>query len=388
MLDANLPSKKLLLMLSCWVLNITTDRDFSAVFLMRPRAITRIIAISPKNLTFTGSEMKVAFVHDWLVTYRGGEKVLDSLIKLYPEAPIYTLFYRPDKMPASIRKRQILVHPLANRLVKVRKALLPFLPAMIESFELTDYDLIISSSSCVAKGVLGGPSTTHLCYLHSPMRYIWDQRQDYLGSLPALPGVSGLAQLMSSWLRQWDVASCPRVDRFIVNSSFVGQRVARYYARRDVTVIHPPIELERFFLARQSKPVLEESYFLVAGAMVSYKRFDLAISAAKAACKKLVVAGSGPQLGKLKRLAGPEVIFYEAPSNELWDRLMAHAEAFLFCGIEDFGMTAIESLAAGTPVIAAKGGGALDFIEDGKNGRFFKPGVVASPCETPRTHSK
>jgi len=339
-----------------------------------------------KPLDYDGSEMRVAYVHDWLVTYRGGEKVLESLLKLYPEAPIYTLFYDPKRMPESIRKRQIVAPKWLKPFTRVRKGLLPLLPAAIESLPLEQYDLVISSSSCVAKGVITAPQAKHLCYLHSPMRYIWDQRHEYLAPLRRLPGAAGLVHLLSSRLRLWDAASSCRADQYLVNSRFIAQRVEKFYGRSDSQVVYPPIELERFFKARQSVRPAAEPYFLAAGAMVSYKRFDLAIAACKELGRKLVVAGGGPLLNQLRERAdgSPLIEFIESPDNQTWDAWMAHAEALLFCGIEDFGMTAIEALAAGTPVIAADAGGALDFVRPGVNGALFKAGSQADLVETLR----
>ncbi|RYZ83435.1 MAG: hypothetical protein EOP04_19960 [Proteobacteria bacterium] len=220
--------------------------------------------------------MRVAYVHDWLVTYRGGEKVLEALLELYPDAPIYTLFYSPAQMPASIQQRVVNVPKWLNRLKPLRKALLPILPAAIEALPLEDYDLVISTSSCVAKGVMIGPYAKHLCYIHSPMRYIWDQRQHYLNRERSFSPKEFLIHLLSQRLRIWDVSSNNQVDSFIANSSFVAKRIERYYARK-AKVIHPPVDLERFFPTGNKGQ--KGDYFLAAGAFVSYKRFDLAIKA-------------------------------------------------------------------------------------------------------------
>jgi glycosyltransferase involved in cell wall biosynthesis len=179
---------------------------------------------------------------------------------------------------------------------------------------------------------------------------------------------------MSSLLRTWDATSNDRVDHFFVNSTFVGKRVDRYYGRHDWETLSPPIELDRFAAAQHLPRLIDEPYFLAAGALVSYKRFDLAIEAAEAAGRRLVVAGEGPYAGRLKSMAGPNTTFESAPPDHRWDSLLANAEALIFPGVEDFGMIAIESMAAGTPVIAAAQGGALDFIIPGKTGMFFPPG--------------
>lgn len=324
--------------------------------------------------------MRVAFVHDWLVSYRGGERVLEALLELFPDAPVYTLFYDPKSMPISIREREIHDIPSIRPFRRIRKLLLPLYPTLIESFDLEDYDLVISTSSCVAKGVITGPQTKHLCYIHSPMRYIWDQRQHYFASIYKIPVLGLIAKLMTSYLRLWDTTSANRVDRFIANSSFINDRVKRFY-QRDAAVIPPPVDVDSFRTAT-AKQTAEEPYFLVAGAFVPYKRFDLAIKACESIGKRLIVAGSGPDEKKLKSMTkSPLVSFVSKPDKNQWIDLFRGAQALIFPGVEDFGITAIEAMSAGTPVIAFKAGGALDFIEPGKNGEFFTEASVKGLAE-------
>ncbi len=321
--------------------------------------------------------MKVAFVHDWLVTWRGGEKVLAALSALYPEAPIYTLFYDPSAMPAAITQRQVIAHPLLNRARKLRKALLPLMPRAIESFDLSGYDLLISTSSCVAHGALKRDGARHLCYLHSPMRYVWDQQQEYLDSLRHVPGAAAAIRAVTPRLRAWDVAAAQpdRVDRFVANSSFVAARAQKFYGR-EAGVVHPPIELGRF---RPAAPCgARGGYFLAAGALVSYKRFDLAIEACERLGTRLVVAGKGPMEGAWRKLAGKHTTFVIDPDDAAFVTLMQGAKALLFPGVEDFGMIAVEAMGSGTPVVAFDGGGARDFIQPGVTGAFFKEGSAAS----------
>jgi glycosyltransferase involved in cell wall biosynthesis len=293
--------------------------------------------------------------------------VLEALLTLYPDAPIYTLFYDPSKMPASLRNRKIIVHPYANRLRFMRKALLPLMPLWIESFPLEHYDLVISTSSCVAKGVMVGPSTKHLSYIHSPMRYVWDQRDEYFGRLRHLPFIGLMIEAGCAILRLWDTVSASRVNLFIANSRFVKLRIQKYYGR-DAAVVHPPINVDRF---RPNVYPKKEGYLLAAGALVSYKRFDLAIQAAEKLGKKLIVAGSGPELAKLRRMGGTNTTFVNSPSDGQWVELLQKADALLFPGVEDFGMVAVEAMAAGTPVVAYRAGGALDFIIEETTGVFF-----------------
>ncbi|SMF47057.1 glycosyltransferase [Pseudobacteriovorax antillogorgiicola] len=314
--------------------------------------------------------MKVAFVHDWLVTYRGGEKVLEAMLELFPDAPVFTLFYDKDQMPPSIAERTVYYPKWLNRFKRLRKLWLPLYPSIIESLPLEDYDLIISTSSCVAKGAIPGPRSKHLCYIHSPMRYIWDQRSYYLKPLARFPFVSGIIHTLSTRLRMWDTLSSHRVDQFISNSQFVKERVHKYYGRGS-EVIPPPVDVERFQAKGMAAPI-KSPYFLAAGAFVSYKRFDLAIEACEAAGLTLVVAGSGPDEARLRKLAGPNTKFMIKPDQQTWQSLMSQAEALIFPGIEDFGIVGIEAISAGTPLIAFRDGGALDFVQPGVTGQFFE----------------
>jgi len=326
--------------------------------------------------------VKVAFVHDWLVTYRGGEKVLEALLELYPEAPIYTLFYKKDAMPLSIQSRNIITPLGLGAFRKARKLALPFFPNIIESFDFSDFDLVISTSSCVAKGIIGGKKTKHICYLHSPMRYIWDQQEEYIRGVAHIPGAEWAIRSMSPRLRKWDIESAQRVDRFVANSTFVGERCRNYYNRNSV-VVHPPIETKRFIPANRTQK--EVPYYLAAGAFVSYKRFDLAIAACEKLGRKLVIAGSGPAEKQLRKLAGQNTSFETYPNDARFVELLAKADALLFPGVEDFGMVAVEAMAAGTPVIAFAAGGARDFIVENETGVFFKENTSESLADAIKT---
>lgn len=315
--------------------------------------------------------MKVCFVHDWLVTYRGGEKVLQSLGKIFPEAPIYTLFYDQKKMRQHFKEKQIITSESLKYAQVLRKMLLPLYPSIIESFNLNNYDVVISSSSAVAKGVIPKPGALHICYIHSPMRYIWDQKDQYFSSLKKIPLVNLMIEHLLSNLRIWDTTSSNRVDYFIANSNFVAKRVKSYY-RREAEVIHPPVNVE-YFSDFQGK-TLKKDYLLVAGAFVPYKRFDLAIAAAIKTNQPLIVAGFGPMEKKLKNQASghKNIQFISSPDEKRWLSLLREAKALVFPGLEDFGMVPIEAMASGTPVIALKDGGALDYIVEGTTGVFFE----------------
>jgi glycosyltransferase involved in cell wall biosynthesis len=326
--------------------------------------------------------VRVAFVHDWLTTYRGGEKVLEALLDLYPEAPVYTLFYDSAVMPEAIQSRDVRVLRRTNLFRRGRKLLLPLLPWAIESLPLQDYDLIISTSSCVAKGAVKGPKARHLCYIHSPMRYIWDQQAEYIAGVQHIPGAAAAIHALTPRLRRWDINSARRVDRFVANSSFVADRVKHLYGR-EAGVVHPPIELSRFSPVPQAQR--RGGYLLAAGALVSYKRFDLAIAACSALGRRLIIAGSGPMESALRAQAQglrAQVEFIISPDDQRFVALLGHADALLFPGVEDFGMIAIEAMASGTPVIALHAGGALDFIKPDVTGLFFAASNAASLAAT------
>ena len=314
-------------------------------------------------------DKKVALVHDWLVSYRGGEKVLEALSELYPDAPIYTLFYNPKKIPAFLRNKQIIYPRRLNKFRWLRKLMLPFLPSQIESLEIRGFDLVISTSSCVAKGIILDPQTKHLCYMHSPMRYIWDQRQNYFARFSKIPIVSTVLHFLLARLRVWDFISAQRVDVFLANSNFVAKRIQNFY-RRDSFVVHPPVDVGKFS-ERRSIQTKRQDFYLAAVAFVPYKRFDLVISAFNKSGKKLVIAGDGPLREKLRSQAYQNIRFVISPPDEELISLMQQAKAFIFPMVEDFGIVGVEALAAGLPVIALKKGGVLDFIEEGRNGIYF-----------------
>ena len=309
--------------------------------------------------------MKVAIVHYWLVGMRGGEKVVEVLSDLYPEADIFTLVCNPDAISEKLRRHRITTSFL-QKIGGVRhyQKMLPLMPYALESFDLTGYDLIISSEAGPAKGIIPGPNATHICYCHSPMRYIWDLYPQYRAAAGALTRV--MMSLTAPSLRQWDVTTSHRVDPFIANSTYVAQRIERYY-RRSAHVINPPVNLSRF---SQSPETEAGDYYLCAGQITPYKKIEIAVEACTRLGKRLVVLGAGAT-PSLRRLAGPTVEFLGAVDDATMNRHFASCKALLFPGVEDFGIVPLEVMASGRPVIAFAKGGALETVVDGRTGMFF-----------------
>jgi len=307
--------------------------------------------------------MKVALVHYWLVGMRGGEKVLEVLCDLYPEADIFTLVCNPEAISDKLRSHRITTSFLQKiGGVKHYKKMLPLMPYALESFDLTGYDLIISNEAGPAKGIIPGPGALHICYCNSPMRYIWDLYPQYRAA--AGPLARAMMSLTAPSLRQWDVSTSLRVDHFIANSAYVAQRIERYY-RRTAHVVHPPVSLPRFAAAE-----VAGDYYLCAGQITPYKKVEIAVQACSRMGRQLVVigAGAGPAL---RRLAGPTVEFLGKVDDATMAHHFAHCKALLFPGVEDFGIVPLEVMASGRPVIAFAKGGALETVVDGSTGLFF-----------------
>ena len=300
--------------------------------------------------------LRVAVVHYWLVTYRGGEKVLREMIRCFPRADIFTLILDNKLVRKHFPKSN--VYPsLLNKLPfakRYHQVLLPLMPYALEQFDLSDYDLVISLEAGPAKGVITNPEALHICYCHSPMRYIWDMKDVYLNGMGCLK--RGLFRVVSHYMRIWDRLSADRVDHFIVNSHFVEQRIQKFY-RRDCEVIHPPIELERY---RHDE---DHGYYFLVSQLVAYKRVDLAVRAFNELGYKLIISGVGPEEKRLKALANRNVEFTGHVSDEKLIQLYSHCRSFLMPGKEDFGLTPLEANASGKPVIAYNGGGILDTMK-------------------------
>ncbi len=318
---------------------------------------------------------KVAIVHDWLVG-GGAELVVEQLHQLYPDAPIYTSYATREwreRLDGNVRTGWL--QPLG----KVRK----FIPALrilwFTHLKLADYDLVISSSGAEAKGIRVPETTVHINYCHAPTHYYWSRYDQYMKQ-PGFPvGLNWLARiglrLLVGPLRKWDYKAAQRPDYMIANSTYIQSQIQEYYGRSS-TVIHPPVYLERFRKPHNRK--LPRRGFLVAGRQTPYKRFDLAIEACNRLEELLTVAGDGPDHARLRKLGGHDITFLGKVSDEVMEHELASAQAFIFPGTDDFGITPIEAMASGTPVIAYKAGGALDYILPGKSGAFFEQPTAES----------
>ncbi|HEX7940055.1 MAG TPA: glycosyltransferase [Gemmatimonadaceae bacterium] len=327
--------------------------------------------------------MKVAIVHFWLFHMRGGERVVDGLCELFPDADIYTHVYDADGVSPRIAQHKVRTTfiaklPFARRLYKLY---LPLMPLALRLLDLREYDLIVSSEAGPAKGVVKRAGAVHVCYCHSPMRYAWDMEDEYVAGLSA--PVRALARLVLRYMRAWDVASAAGVDHFIANSREVASRIRKIYGR-EADVVHPPVETERF----AASPGGREPYYLVVSHLVRYKRVDLAVDACSRMGRPLVVIGSGEEMAALRRRAGPTVRFLGWQPDSVVAEHLGKCRALLFPGHEDFGITPVEALASGCPVIAYGRGGVLESVTDGETGLLFPQQTVESLCATIETFEK
>jgi glycosyltransferase involved in cell wall biosynthesis len=321
--------------------------------------------------------MRLALVHDWLTGMRGGEKVLEAVAGIYPDADIFTMVHVPGSVSRVIESRHVTTSflqwmPGASRFYR---HYLPLFPIAIEQFDLSRYDMVVSISHCAAKSIIHGPGTRHLCYCLTPMRYAWDQFDAYFGA--ARVGRLGEAAFRPAlaWLARWDAATASRADEYVAISRYVARRIARYYERQ-ASVVYPPVDTG-FFSPDGSEP---GGSALVVSALVPYKRIDLAIGACAQAGVPLRIVGDGPELQRLRRLAGPGVTFRGWVSDEDILAEYRRAGVVLLPGVEDFGIVPVEAQACGRPVVALADGGALETVVDGLTGALVdgtSPGAWA-----------
>jgi glycosyltransferase involved in cell wall biosynthesis len=320
----------------------------------------------------------VALVHDWLTGMRGGEKVLAELCELLPGAPIHTLFHFAGSVSEEIESHPIRTSFLQNapRLRRSYRSYLPLFPLAIEQFELADFDLVLSTSHCVAKGARARPGARHVCYCHTPMRYAWDQRDAYF---PARDGaVDRVRHRVLDALQSWDVRASSRVDTFVANSTFVRERIRRYY-ERDAIVVAPPVDVDYFHpgAAAGGDGGGEQDrgpgapFALMVAALAPYKKADEAIEACQRLDLELRVVGDGPERARLESMAGPGVRWLGQVEAEDLRDLYRTAACLVQPGVEDFGMAAVEALACGCPVVAVGRGGVLDIVEEGVDGLLY-----------------
>lgn len=320
------------------------------------------------------SKKKIAVVTDQISGGIGGaESITFGMARMYADAHIYATVVDKDILPADILQRGIKTTFIQNLPLckKLYKAYLPLMPAAVEYLDLQEYDIIFSSHHCVAKGIIPRPDAVHICYCHSPARYIWDLFWTY----HELNGVNQFTKYLSSficnYLRIWDVTSSARVDKFIANSSYTASRIKKFY-NRDCEILHPPVDTNKF--SHQGYG----DYYLMISRLVGYKRFDLTIEAFNENGKNLVIIGDGAEFEKYKKIAKPNVKLLGKVSDEVLAQYMNNCKGFIFPGKEDFGIVMGEAQAAGKPVIAFKGGGALDIVIEGETGILFEEQTVES----------
>jgi glycosyltransferase involved in cell wall biosynthesis len=308
-----------------------------------------------------GRKPRVAIVHDWLVVYAGAEKVLEQIIQIWPEADIYTVVdFLPEKSRGFLGKCKVFTTRIQNLPFAERKYrhYLPLMPKAIEQFDLSGYDVVISSSYAVAKGVITSGNQLHISYIHSPMRYAWDLQHQYLRESNLNRGLkSSLARWLLHYMRMWDLRTVPGVDVMVANSRFISRRIEKCYGRSS-SVIYPPVDTTGFTMS-----VHKEDFYLTASRLVPYKMIHTIAEAFKLMPdKKLVVIGDGPELSKIQAAAGPNVAVMGHQSFEVLKSHMQRAKAFIFAAEEDFGITPVEAQACGTPVIAYGKGGSLETV--------------------------
>ncbi|MBU1160832.1 glycosyltransferase [Patescibacteria group bacterium] len=350
--------------------------------------------------------MKVALIHDHLAQDGGAEKVLKALAELFPNAPIYTLLYEKKHVNRYFKNRCIKTS-IIQRLpfgIKYYQWYLPFMPIAVEFFDLTEYDLVISDASAFAKGVITSPHALHICYCHAPTRYLWDYTHKYITELQYNKYFKKIISLVLNYIRIWDRTAADRVDKYITNSKYVKEKIKKYY-QHSSTVIYPPVEIDKFYISQNLfYNNQQENYFLVGARIVPYKRIDIVIQAFKIlnSCKnsekpyrtasvqrgkkfKLKIFGDGIDMERIKKIAGDdkniEFLGYIV-DDKIKAELYSNCLAFIYPQEEDFGITAVEAMASGRPVMAFNKGGAVETVVEGKTGIFFNKQTPEAIAET------
>lgn len=315
--------------------------------------------------------MKLAIVHDWLTNMGGSEQVIINFKKIYKDAPIYTTFYNPSNLDEQLQNIDVRTSFLqGKKMVTNHKKYFPLMPLAFRLFNLKEYDVVLSSSSSCSKGVKVRKDALHICYCHTPMRYAWDKQEDYIKDMNIIKKI--VLKVFLWFMRKWDVRSAKRVDYFIANSTAVRERIKKCY-NRESTVINPPVRCNLFNISNT-----DGDYYFIVSRFVPYKRFDLAVQACSELGRKLIIIGDGPERKNLEKLANGNVIFLGKQPDEVVKKYMEECRAFIFPGEEDFGITPVEAMACGRPVIAYGKGGVLDTVVDKKTGLLFKEQTVES----------
>ncbi|SFM12810.1 Glycosyltransferase involved in cell wall bisynthesis [Paenibacillus sp. 1_12] len=324
--------------------------------------------------------MKIAIVHDYLNQYGGAERVLECFLDLFPNAPVYTMLTDLSKMPArfaqvDIRNSYIHSIPFSK---KHYKKMLSLFPTAVEQFDLREYDVILSSSSAFAKGVITNPNQIHICYCYTPMRYVWDLYHQYIQEDVTNPIFRTLLPFVLHKIRMWDLITAQRVDHFIADSKSISRRIAKYYGRES-DVIYPPVSYDNFKQAENT-----EEFFLIVSRMIPYKRIDIAIEAFNKLKKPLVIIGDGYDRKRLESLAGDTITFMGRQPDEVIVEYYSKCKGFILAGEEDFGITPLEAQSSGRPVIAFGKGGALETVVENETGVFFYESTADSIIEAVR----
>ncbi len=318
--------------------------------------------------------MKIALVHDYLVQYGGAERVLESFCKVFPDAPIFTLLHNRETMKGSFEGKNIITSSLQHKALasKYHRIFPPLMPSAIEEFDLSIYDVVLSDSSSFAKGIITRPETLHISYVHTPMRYAWDDCQKYTQDFGWPLKLEKIVPFLMNPIRLWDKYSAHRIDKCVANSQFVANRIKKYWDK-NATIIHPPVSMDNFFISET-----QEDYFLMVGRLITYKKHDIAIEAFNELGLPLKIIGRGPEIEKLRKKAKSNIEFLGRVDDNELATYYSKSKGFIFPQEEDFGIVAIEALASGRPLIAFKGGDIVEHMTDGEHGILFPEQTATS----------